>query len=575
MKKYYLAAIIAIFCFIEKTNAQAPNWLWAKTIGGIGNDIGRSVAVDDSGNVFVGGSFEGTVDFDPGPGVYNMTSAGILDAYFIKLDASGNLVWANQIGGTHSDLVIAMATDLGGNLYLTGRFGNTVDFDPGPGVNNITAGGINFDFFITKYTNAGVYQWAEAITGQGDTQCHSLKLDSAGNIYGSGYFTGSADFNPGSGIYALVSNGNNDAFVFKLENSGGFIWAKSFGGPLYDAANGIAVDGISNVYITGYYNGNIDFDPGAAVVNSGQAGGNDIFISKFTEGGNFIWTRTMGGVQQDVGISVYSDFDGNVYSSGNFLGSGDFNPGNPVVTLNSNGNADVYTSKLTKTGDFVWAGSFGSPGSLSGIDNNYAMAADADGNIYTSGYFRGQVDFNTGSGTFILTSFGDNDAYITKTDSAGNFIWTKRVGGAFSEIAHSITVDNTNHLVVCGSYMSGPLYMDVDTIINLSAPQTGDIFIARLDSAFINTGLSSIDMANNISIYPNPAQDQIVINCASIKDMDAVITILDVAGKEVYRTNSNSVQRISIPTKELSNGLYIVRIQTADFTTAKKVLVEK
>jgi hypothetical protein len=109
----------------NEINAQTPNWLWAKSMGGTGNDYGYSIALDASGNVYTTGSFFGSVDFDPGIGTFNLTSAGSSDIFICKLNSSGNFVWVKSMGGTSGDWGRSIFIDISGNVLSTGYFNGT------------------------------------------------------------------------------------------------------------------------------------------------------------------------------------------------------------------------------------------------------------------------------------------------------------------------------------------------------------------------------------------------------------------------------------------------------------------
>src|SRR5215212_6451352 len=127
-------------------SAQSPTFVWAKGIGANGYDEGSSVIVDTSGNVYTAGYFGGTVDFDPGPAIFNLTSAGLSDIFISKFDAAGNFVWAKSMGGTSDDIATTITIDVSGNIYTSGYFWGTSDFDPGVTTFNLTSGG-NEDIF--------------------------------------------------------------------------------------------------------------------------------------------------------------------------------------------------------------------------------------------------------------------------------------------------------------------------------------------------------------------------------------------------------------------------------------------
>ena len=159
-----ISATISVFILslsFSLTSVSTPSaYAWSSAqatvsvFGGASSDVGYSIAVDSSGNVYTTGSFNGTVDFDPGTGVENLTSAGGSDGFISKLDSSGNYVWAKSLGDTGFDYVRSIAVDSSGNVYTTGNFNGTVDFDPGAGVENVTSNGSN-DVFVLKLTPSG------------------------------------------------------------------------------------------------------------------------------------------------------------------------------------------------------------------------------------------------------------------------------------------------------------------------------------------------------------------------------------------------------------------------------------
>ena len=194
--------------------------------------------------------------------------------------------WAKQIGGIASDVGVSILADQDGNVYTTGTFSNTVDFDPGIGVFNLsaTAGGI----FISKLDVSGNFVWAKQIAaGAVGYAVNCISLDLNRNIYIIGSFSGSADFDPGSGIYNLTSSGSDDIFISKLDSLGNFVWAIQMGGSSDDKGMSIKVDAFGNVYSLGLFKGTSDFDPGAGVFSLLSSGINDVFISKINSSGGF------------------------------------------------------------------------------------------------------------------------------------------------------------------------------------------------------------------------------------------------------------------------------------------------
>ena len=265
MKAKLLQLLFLCVLSIYATHTQAQNLTWAKTMvpapgTQYGFYSGRAIATDAAGNVYTTGYFDDTVDFDPGVGVFNMTSATVnglpsgppsLDVFVTKTDAAGNFLWAKKVGGNIFDLGLAIKVDAAGNVYTTGFFaGFNIDFDPGVGVFNLSSSMSVEDVFILKLDTNGNFVWARNMGGVGYDRAYSIAVDASGNVYTTGIFDKTADFDPGAGTFNLVSNlntvGSNDIFVSKLNSLGNFVWAKKFGGFGDDLGMAIAVDATNN-----------------------------------------------------------------------------------------------------------------------------------------------------------------------------------------------------------------------------------------------------------------------------------------------------------------------------------------
>ena len=289
-----LASVLVLPVVSSAWSPTTPQ-ISAAIFGGTVNDYGMSVAVDASGNIYTAGYFAGTVDFDPGAGTYNLTSAGNDDVFVSKLNSSGDYVWAKTFGGAGGggdyDRGNSVAVDASGNIYTTGYFAGTVDFDPGAGTINLTSAG-GTDVFVSKLNSSGDYVWAKTFGGISSERGVSVAVDSSGNIYTTGYFAETGDFDPGVGTQGLTSSGSDDVFVYKLNSYRGFEWAKKFGGFDYDTGRSVTVDTSGNVYATGNFGSTVDFDPGVGIQNFISAGGYDVFVSKLSPLGVSLVTTT-------------------------------------------------------------------------------------------------------------------------------------------------------------------------------------------------------------------------------------------------------------------------------------------
>lgn len=401
--------------FLTKFNSYG-DFQWARTWGGIYYDQGRAVAVDDSGNVYVAGPFEGAVDFDPGDGTDNHSSVDASDVFLSKFNSTGAFQWARTWGGTWPDSGRGVGVDASGNIYVSGYFRDTVNFDPGGGSEIHSSNGNN-DVFLSKFDSSGSFQWARTWGGTGNDQNRGLAVDDSGNSYVTGFFADSVDFDPG-GTDIHNSNGAGDIFVSKFNTSGTFQWARTWGGILYDEGWAVAVGGSGAVYVTGWFADIVDFDPGTVTENHTSNGVDDAFLSKLNASGTFQWARTWGGWSFDYGYGVAVDNYGNISVAGKFWDEVDFDPGLATDNRTSNGLNDVYLSKFDSSGDYLWANTWGG----SANDEGHGVALGNAGNIHVTGLFSGIVDFAPpGAGQDEHTSSGNSDAFVCKFLSDGNW----------------------------------------------------------------------------------------------------------------------------------------------------------
>ncbi len=521
MKKILFFTTLIGFGF----NTLAQNFAWAKSMGNTGNNRGHGIVVDDSGNVYTTGYFHETVDFDPGPGTFNLSSvaANHSDIFVSKLDASGNFVWAKKMGGVFNERGLSIAVDPYGNIYTTGYFEGTTDFDPGVGTFNLSSAGD--DIFISKLDASGNFMWAKKMGGSGDDWGYSITTDTSGNVYTTGVFKETADFDPGAGIFNLTSAGTNDIFILKLDASGNFIWAKSMGGLSQDISYSITTDATGNVYSTGFFQGTADFDPGVGVFNLGSAGGVDIFISKLDASGNFVWAKKIGGTLSDQGKSITLDTNGNVYITGSFEGTADFNPGAGTFNLTSAGGWDIFILKLDTSGNFMWAKNMGGTNHAIG----FSITLDNSGNIYTTGYFRGTADFDPGAGTFNLTSVGISPMiFVSKLDTSGNFVWAKNMGGAgVADNGTSIAVDSSESVYTTGYFGQTADFDPGLGVYNLSSAGFDDIFISKLSCSSVTTDIQtacdSLTWIDGITYFSSTSSPTFTLT--NTESCDSVITL--------------------------------------------------
>ena len=495
MNKRNVMLLILSF-FTLSLYAQEPFFEWAKSMGDTDNDEGTSIVIGNDGSVYTTGFFRGIVDFNPGSSTFNLYSSGNQDAFVTKLDANGDFVWARQLSGSSRVEGHSIALDNNGNIYITGAFNGTVDFNPGAGTYNLTSAGFG-DIFVSKLDVNGDFVWARRMGGTSNAQGTSMAIGGNGDVYTTGIFRGTCDFDPGPDVFNLTSavSDRSDIFISKLDANGDFVWARRMGGVDNDFASSIAIDNNDNIYTTGRFRGTVDFDPGAGIFNLTSAGSDDIFISKLDANGNFVWARRIGSSLDDEGNSIATDGNGDIYTTGRYKETVDFDPGPGTFNLTSVGSTDAFISKLDANGNFLWAK--GMEASVASIGN--AITLNGNGDVYTTGFFRGTCDFDPGLDVFNLTSAVSDrsDIFISKLDVNGDFVWALRMGSTGNDEGNSIAIDGNGDVYTTGKYRETVDFDPGSSSFDLTSSGWDDIFISKL-SKCVNMGIDNI---NTCSAY--------------------------------------------------------------------------
>ena len=364
--------------YITKTDALG-NFIWAKQIGGSGPGFAGEITLDSTGNIYITGKVGyGFWDFNPSPTVNVLTYVSSLQSNFIeKLDANGTLIWVKLINNDYSesyDQIDDINVDASGNVYTTGSFRLNTDFDPGTPLYNLATVSDGFKhIFVLKLDASGNFVWAKAFKGTVDNYDgvagHSLKSDSNGNVYVSGYFSGVTDFDPNAGVLNKTSVNGLSLFVTKLDLAGNLVWVNTYekiGTAVFESK--LVLDSANNPIV---------FDTTQDI----QGGQSSKLYKLNSADGTAIWTKVISGVTVVVGPNgltntggstancINLDSLGNIYLSGQFIGTVDFDPGVGVFTMVPSGsltsmiaNFDGFFVKLDVNGNFVYANQVGGTG---------------------------------------------------------------------------------------------------------------------------------------------------------------------------------------------------------------------
>jgi hypothetical protein len=385
------------------------------------------------------------------------------------------LEWANLCPGNSDFYPQDNVADVAGNVYNTGRYVGTVDLDPSAGVSSFTASGFT-DAFIQKLDPAGNFLWVITFTGGSWEVFNSLCLDAVGNIYAFGHFGGTVDFDPGPGVFNLISSGGNDFVIAKFSPAGNLIWAKAIGGVSGEESVSVGSDALGNVYCCGTFGLSVDFDPGPGVSTYTSVGGADVCVFKLDAAGNFLWAASCGtNTSESIG-GMDVENTGNIIITGSFSGTGDFNPNVGVSSLTAVAFSDIFFLKLNALGNYVWSSSIGS----AGFDFSNDVCFSNGGEILIVGGFNNTIDFDPGPGSNILTAVGYN-GFLLNLTSAGTFSWVRHFIG-FSLIPSIIEVNQSGKIFITGAYKNTADFDPGPSVVTGTASNTlEDAFVLRLD----------------------------------------------------------------------------------------------
>ncbi len=390
------------------------NFVWGRTWGGEQWDWCRSVAVDNDGFVYVAGEFTETVDFDPGDGTDTHTSNGLWDAFVSKFDSDGNFLWARTWGGDLWEESLDVEISATGDVYVCGSMAGTSDFDPGPG-EDIHDGFDIPDAFLVKFDRYGNYQWGHHWGSEGWDWATGVALDEFSNAYVTGSFTSTIDFDPGDGVTERTTNGSWDPYIVSFDPDGNYIWVQTWGHTLWDEGLEIVLGRLNNLYVTGFFEGVVDFDPGTGTDYTGIDGMRSGYVTNFSTDCVYRWSESWFVGPENYGYGLDTDSHGHVYVTGFFSGASDFDPTSGQSWLEAIGGADAYLTKFDSGGRFQWARSWGG----FKTDHGLSVAISGEDEIYVCGSMGGGADLDPGPKVEIHESYGLEDSWLLKVPLEG------------------------------------------------------------------------------------------------------------------------------------------------------------
>jgi len=369
---------------------------YAAQIGGSGFDQGNSVAIDSNRSVIIGGDFwSDELIFQPQSYQGGLSAEGNANGFIAKYSAGNDLLWSRSLSGLDSEVgVVAVAVDTLDNLYLVGEFSGTVDFDPLEGNQMWTA--TDQDIYILKLSPIGELLWLQIVGGDGDQFASDCKVDLQGVLLIGGWFESSLIWSASNEIHQVNSVDASDAFVMKLDSSGGVQWTQTFAGDGRDQVTSLDLDESGVVVVSGLFENNLTVDGGDRSLQILSKGAMDGFVVKLAVNSDPIWAKEFGGDGRDEIKGIKIGRSGDLYLLGRFQDSVSFDIGivqPPVLTSDSAG-ITAFVAKIDLLGRIVWA--------LPLPADPVFLGLDESDHLYLGGSFSGKIDFDPGPGSFPL-----------------------------------------------------------------------------------------------------------------------------------------------------------------------------
>ena len=412
---------------------STPTLRWQRQIGTAAYDKAYSIATDQSGNIYIGGTTRG--ELEPGQ------QQGQEDIFVAKFDASGNQLWLHQIGTAQHDNANGIAADLLGNVFISGTTGEALVPGQFKG---------SRDAFLAKYDTGGARVWLHQIGTVAGDDATAITTDPSGNVLICGLTSGE--------LVTGQNRGLTDIFLAKYDTAGNQLWIRQIGTASGDEAFSIATDPGGNIFISGFTGGELE---------TGQAkGAGDAFLAKYDTAGNQLWIRQIGTTSDDAANGIATDASGNVFICGFTAGE--------LETGQVQGGADAFLAKYDAAGNRVWLRQIGT----TAPDVALAISTDASGSVFMSGYTEGELA--TGQHK------GKTDAFLVKYDKDGNQVWLHQLGTSVEDEIRSIKTDNQGNIVITGftrgELVSGQRQDEEDIFLAKYKDPTADDCCTRVEN---------------------------------------------------------------------------------------------
>lgn len=567
IKFLYCAYIILSALFYTTSHAQSFELKWANSLSANVSDI----AIDQNNYVFAVGSFSDTVDFDPSASVSELIADSIYSNFLAIYDEDGLFQDAILLPG-NSNVFLDLDTD--GNIWVTGRFSFTADFDPGIGIYELTAYTDpqsvfpGKDCYIAKYNDQVELQFAFVlIDSLYSSTIEDIQIDDYGNAYFTGNFSETVNFNPlGNPEIRTTSNYRAEPFLAKYRPNGTLAFVHhliNFQSKFETTGYKVSIDQDQNVFLAGSSGGQIKLDPTSTNFITGFEG-IDGFIAKYDSSGIF----QFGGVFDGICRAMQTTQNGDLYVGGTMPDSMDADLGPNNAILYSSNNFDIWLAHYNANGEFISAKAFEN----NNFYHTYDFYINRDNDLLMSGYIRDTADFAPGMDGGELYAGSSRDIFVAKFDSDCQFLNGMTFGSTGNDVVDMISGNGRDNFWICGSFAES---VDFDPSENehfLSLPNGVGSFIAMYKDPDI-LGLKKLESTELLPVYIYSFENSIYIDFSELSQVDAQIQVYTLSGTLIKDLNHSSSDLLQIPIDGINSQIYLVQVQDANAILRAKVLL--
>jgi len=558
--KTLLLSAFATFIF-QSIAQHTLDWAYALDQQS-GGSSSISIATDFQGNIVTVGTFEGQIDADPGLGSIPLSSNGV-DMILKKLDPQGNLIWVKRFEGSVRPFSVSVTTDLLGNIILCGRMGSVLDTDPGTGTevfNSIS----NWDGFVIKLDSDGNFIWSQhfATSTNNEVVCQNLVTGSNNEIYLVGDFEGTVEF--GTSGTTLSANSQSN-FVMRINANGSIEWINRYGLNTNNFCRAVTLRSNGNVLVGMNITGSATLTSGTVVT---ALNNRDAFAVELDTDGNYVHHLQFQGDNDVTLQSVNEDYQGNLYLTGDFTGTVDFNPGTGVNEIQVEGVTDGFALKMIND-SLAWVKTFPAFNSSYQLTRPLTSVVDGYNNLYIGGGFSGTVDFDPGPDSIIYNAPTEVDGFILQLSPDGHYLWSTRMWAGAISSYYSLALNDNNDLFTTGVFR---LQMDLDpgSVSQIVTSSQDRFFIQKLNPPAV-LSVSEIS-ESSVSVYPNPSDGFINVAFDSLQE-SVRYEIYQLNGEIVDSGELRNAQEAYLELPERT-GIYLLKLYFDDNLKHFKIVRE-